>query len=173
MKTNLIITGLFMAVIICSCSTPGYLPKSDDIDVNQYGSYITVLHKSGKYTRGELIAIDSNRLIILSSPGKNIPETPEIVPIAGISHFSVKYAKPKHYGWSIPVYTLATIGHGVFLIGTAPINLIVTIAVTAGGENSFEYSEREMTYEKLKMFARFPQGIPPDVNIAGITSNFK
>jgi hypothetical protein len=25
-----------------------------------------------------------------------------------------------------------------------------------------------MTYDKLKMFARFPQGIPPDIDLASI-----
>ena len=168
MKTRLFLTGFFIAFIICSCSTPGYLPGSDNIDINQFGSYITILQKSGKYVKGELIAIDSTRLIVLPEPGLKDTLTPVIVPVTGVRSFTLKYARPKHYGWSIPVYTLATIGHGVFLIITAPVNLIVTISVTVGGETSFEYNDKKMTYDKLKMFARFPQGIPPHIDIASI-----
>lgn len=168
MKTKLFMTGLLFAAFICSCTTPKYLPKPTEIDVNQYGSYITVIQKSGKYIEGELLAIDSNNLIILQRSDSNYTKAPLIIPVNNVSHFTIKYAQPKHYGWSIPVYTLATISHGFFLIFTAPVNLIVTISVTVGGENAFTYNDKKMTYEKLKMFARFPQGIPPNIEIADI-----
>jgi hypothetical protein len=44
----------------------------------------------------------------------------------------------------------------------------VTISVTASGESAFQYSEKNMTFEKLKMFSRFPQGILPSIDIARI-----
>ena len=163
MKTNIALLGLFI-VSLCSCSSSKYLPSSDKIDVNEYGSYIKLSNKAASNIVGELIAIDTNKIIVLSEETK----TCMTVPVNEVKKFKLRYAKPKHYGWTIPVYTLATIGHGWFLILTAPVNLIVTISVTASGENAFTYNDKDMTYDKLKMFARFPQGIPPNIDLASI-----
>ena len=163
MKTKIILTGL-LAIIISSCTSPRYLPSSDKIDINQNGSYINIISKTTANIDGELIAIDSNKIVILLETTNKCMT----VPINDVKRFKLRYAKPKHYGWTIPVYTLATIGHGLFLLITAPINLIVTISVTASGENAFQYSDKNMTYDKLKMFARFPQGIPPNIDLANI-----
>ena len=163
MKNKILFIGL-LTLIISSCTSPRYLPSSDKIDVNEYGSYIKIVHKTASNIDGELIAIDSNKIIVLAEDTKKCMT----VPISEVKRFSLRYAQPKHYGWTIPVFTLATIAHGWFLILTAPVNLIVTISVTAGGENAFKYSDKNMTYDKLKMFARFPQGIPTNIDIANV-----
>lgn len=163
MKTNILFIGLLI-FLFSSCTTPRYLPSSEQIDVNEYGSYIKITHKTASNIDGELIAIDSNEIVVLSEETKKCVT----VPVTEVKHFTLRYAKPKHYGWTIPVFTLATIGHGYFLIFTAPVNLIVTISVTASGEKAFTYSDKDMTYDKLKMFARFPQGTPPNIDLASI-----
>jgi len=163
MKTRIILIGLLL-ITISSCTSPSYLPSSDKIDVNEYGSYIKISGKTKSNIDGELIALDSSKIVILTETTKKCI----IVPISDIRKFKLQYAQPKQYGWTIPLYTLATFTHGFFLIFTAPINLIVTISVAAGGENAFTYSDKNMTYEKLKMFARFPQGIPPNIDLASI-----
>ena len=163
MKNKIILTGL-LAIIISSCTSPRYLPSSDKIDINQNGSYINIIPKTTANIDGELIAIDSNKIVVLSEATNKCMT----VQINDVERFTLQYAEPKHYGWTIPVYTLATIGHGALLILTAPINLIVTASVTASGENAFQYSDKNMTYDKLKMFARFPQGIPPNIDLASI-----
>lgn len=169
MKTKMTIIVLF-AIVISSCKAPEYLPSSDMIDVNKNGSYIRVSRKSAanieasSIANGELIAIDSNNIIVLSKKTKDCI----IVPMNDVKRFELKYAKPKHYGWSIPAYTLASFAHGILGIFTVPINLIVTVSVTITGENAFIYKGKHITYDQLKMFARFPQGIPPNIDIANI-----
>lgn len=163
MKIKIIITGLF-AIIISSCTSPRYLPSSDKIDVNEYGSYISITRKKTSNIDGELIAIDSNKIIVLTENTKKCVT----VPVNEVERFSLRYAKPKNYEWTIPVYTLSTITHGYYIILTAPVNLIVTISVTVAGKNAFKYSDKNMTYDKLKMFARFPQGIPTNIGIESI-----
>jgi hypothetical protein len=37
-----------------------------------------------------------------------------------------------------------------------------------GGETAYTYSEKNMTFNSLKMFARFPQGIPVGIDLAAI-----
>ena len=163
MKTNIALIGLLI-LFLSSCSSPRYLPSSDKIDVKEYGSYIELKHKTASNIDGELIAIGSNEIVLLTEKTKMCL----VVPINEVKGFKLRYAKPKHYGWSIPLYTLATISHGFWLILTAPVNLIVTISVTASGENAFTYDDKDMTYDKLKMFARFPQGVPPNIDLASI-----
>ncbi|PKP48586.1 MAG: hypothetical protein CVT94_07790 [Bacteroidetes bacterium HGW-Bacteroidetes-11] len=163
MKTKIFIIVL-TAIVISSCSSPGYLPSSDKIDVNEYGSYIKLTQNNKSIIDGELIAIDSNQIVVLTDKEK-ICIT---VPVGEVKKFSLEYAKPKHYGWSIPVGFLLPFIHGWYSIFTIPIHLIVTISVTASGENAFKYNNKKMTYEELKMFARFPQGIPPDIDLANV-----
>ena len=163
MKTNILITGL-IAFIICSCTSPKYLPSSDKIDINEFGSYIELVRNTAPNIRGELIAIDTSKIVVLTEDANKCV----VVPVSEVKRFSLRYAKPKHYGWTIPVFTLFTATHGVGLLVTAPINLIVTISVTTSGENAFKYSDKNISYNELMMFARFPQGIPPNIDLANI-----
>jgi hypothetical protein len=159
MKTKLIITSL-IAVFLSNCNTPRYLPLVKDIGVNEYGSYINLNCNNNLFIRGELIEIDSNKIIVLNKSTNKC----ETYPIRDVQRFKLKYARARDYSWTIPISILATISHGFFLAISLPVNLIVTISVNG----AFKYSEKDMTYDKLKMFARFPQGIPPNIDISSI-----
>lgn len=169
MKTKITILVLF-AIVFGSCKTPAYLPVSDMIDVNQSGSYIKVIRKTADnieasvIVNGELIAIDSSNIVVLSKKTNYCI----IVPMNDVKRFELQYAKGKHYGWTIPVFSLASVAHGLFGIFTVPLNLIVTTWVTISGETAFMYKEKNMTYDQLKMFARFPQGIPSNIDLESI-----
>jgi hypothetical protein len=163
MKTKYILYCI-IALIISSCATPAYLPTSDNIDVNQFGSYISIVSKPNTYIRGELISIDSNKIVVLKkSTNKCV-----IVLIKEVKSFEIKYALSKNYAWSIPLLSLFSLTHGYAAIATFPLNVLVTVSVSIGSDNAFKYSNRNMTYSKLKMFARFPQGIPQRINIEDI-----
>lgn len=163
MKTKIILIGL-AAIFFYSCKSVDYLPSPNAIDVNQYGSYIRVDRNTASNINGELIAIDSSQIIVLLKTENKCTT----VPLYDVSRFRLRYAKQKHYGWTIPTTILLPFIHGFFSILSLPINLIVTISVTAAGERSFQYSNENISFETLKMFARFPQGIPPGVDLAEI-----
>jgi hypothetical protein len=162
-KINFIAVLLF-AVLVSGCKNSSYLPTYDKIDVNAHGSYIYLSEKRSHYLRGELIALDSVSVVVLNEKTHQCIA----VPVTDIRKFSLTYARPSHYGWSILLFSVLCVSHGMFAVFSLPINLIVTISVTSGGEHAFTYSEKDMTYKKLKMFARFPQGIPLTVNLADI-----
>ncbi len=168
MKTKIIFIGL-LAIMISSCSYPKYLPTSSQIDVNKFGSYIDINRHTGADIRGELISIDSNQIVVLKESAHNCVT----IPITDVKNFKLQYAKSKEYAWTNVVYTLATISHGGFLLLSLPVNLIVTISVTSSGHKAFRYSDKNMTYDNLKMFARFPQGVPPNIDLANIVKNYK
>ena len=165
MKNNIILTFL-LAIIMSSCisSRYGNLPSSDMIDINQNGSYFQVIRKTKEDIDGELIAIDSNKIIVLSRASNKCM----IVPLNDVKRFKIQYAKPKNYGWTVPMGLVLPFINGGYSVLTFPIHLIVTISVTAGAEKAFTYNDKNITYTELKMFARFPQGVPSNIDIAKI-----
>jgi hypothetical protein len=164
MKTKLYLIGI-ITLLIGGCAATGHLPTSDKIDVFEYGSFITIAHKkSDQKLRGELIALDSNTMVVLSSETRKCVS----IPVSEVRKFSLRYASPKSYGWTIPALSLLSLSHGYWSVFTIPINLIVTIAVETESRKSFRYDNENMTYEDLKMFARFPQGIPPGIALDSI-----
>lgn len=147
-----------------SCIFPKYLPSADKIDVNEYGSYIKIARKKAPSINGELIAIDSSKIFVLSEDSVKCM----IVPLIDIKWFSLRYATSKNYGWSIPLFSIASFAGGMYFIFLWPLNLIVTSSVTTGANKSFKYNNSNITYDKLKMFARFPEGIPPNVDLTTV-----
>jgi hypothetical protein len=85
-----------------------------------------------------------------------------------VKRFVLRYAKPKHYEWTIPLGIINPFIHGYYALITLPMHLIVTITESTLGENAFKYSDKNMTYGKLRMFARYPQGIPPEIDLTSI-----
>lgn len=162
MKTKIILI-LLISTILFSCVpyTPAYLPSSNQIDLSKYGSFIKLEYKDSLYYEGELIAIDNKNLIILTeSEGKC-----ESIPLKGLARFVLYSAVPKDYGVFVPLYSILTFSHGLFGIFTLPINLITTISVAIGGRNAYRYTDNNITVQELKMYARFPQGVPPNVKL--------
>lgn len=165
MKTKFTLFGVLFLAIFYGCSSSKYLPAPEQIDVNQFGSLIKVVANDGQKIRGELLAIDSVNLIVLKKDTGL--QKSSVIPLINVKRFTLRYARPKHYGWTIPVSLVATIAHGWYLSITAPVSLIVTVSVTAAGEKAYTYNNK-MSFNELKMFARFPQGIPANIDLARI-----
>ena len=157
--------GLVLMLLLGSCKAPAYLPESEDIGTHAFGSYIIIDLNEGKDLEGELISIDEEALLVLPKQGDLQIQS---VPAENIKSFTLMYAQPKNYGWSIPVSVLITASHGVFAVFTAPINIVVTSVVTSRGQKAFTYRDRDISMEELKMFARFPQGLPPQIEVVDL-----
>lgn len=161
---NKIILAGSLIFILSSCSSPIYLPSSNKINVNEHGSFIRINSQTKSSIEGELISIDSNTIIILSEKKNQC----EKIFLKDVKRFKLRYARPKHYGWTIPSIIILPFIHGYYSAITIPVNLIVTILVTSSGEIAFTYNNKNISFDKLKMFARFPQGLPLNIDIAGI-----
>lgn len=154
----------FFCFVLISCATPSYLPEPERIPNHPFGSYIKLECKAGKNFSGELISVEKDHIILLGeNTGKCV-----VVEKSQIQAFSLQYAQAKRYGWTIPVSSLVSLTHGVFAVFTLPVNLITSIAVTTGGANAFVYKSENLAYKDLKMFARFPQGLPENVLLSDI-----
>ncbi len=158
---------LFISILVFgSCRYAPYLPKANQVGTNVYGSQITVDPKNRIQIRGELLAIKDSSLFVKKSVGSI--KQPEIIriPINEILNFRLRYIKPQNYSWTIPVFSLFTASHGMFLVFTFPINLLTTVIVATSSDASFVYTKKDISFKDLNMFARFPQGIPEGIDLA-------
>ncbi len=159
---------LFIALcaFIVSCASPRYLPSSEHIDINQYGSNIKIRMIKGSPITGELIAIDSNKITVLVEKINQC----KVVSTKEMRNYNLRFASPKNYFWSIPASAAITISHGFWLLLTMPANLIATTIISVSSEDAFEYSSKEIKLEDLSMFARFPQGVPANLSLDDLTN---
>ena len=151
-------------IFIAACSVQEYLPPVKEIGSTVMGSHISLVTKSGHKSKGELIAVDTSQIVVLVFENRSSVQ----IPIHDIKSFKLRYAKAKHYWPSILLGSLISISHGWGAFFTLPLNLIVTSAVSISGADAHILSQKRINYEKLSMFARFPQGIPPNVMLEEI-----
>lgn len=163
-KNNIPWMALIVAALAVSCAAPvSYLPEQEMIGEEKHGSYIEISTYSGKLYAGELIAVGDSALVVREEfAGLSHCF---LSPILEIKSFSIRYANGKNYGWAVPLYTLGSISHGLFLIFTAPINLIATTVIAVDASRTYEMNSRVMTFEELKLFSRFPQGLPEGITL--------
>ncbi len=161
MKTKVFILSLFILFTISSCYTTSYLPQYTDISTSPNGSEIELIYRSDEYLIGELISVNELDIVVLNRT-KN---TCIAIPKNQIIDYGIRFAQPKHYGIYIPTLTLSTISHGLISIVTLPINLISTVVVAISSERAYTIDHKKITYEQLKMYARFPQGIPDGLTL--------
>lgn len=168
MKSSIFL--IFIALTLNSCLSFKHanIPKVKDIGTGYYGSYIVVKLNKGvkinnnRHVIGELIAVDNEKMIVFMV-NEQSPQ-PEKIALNDIKRFSLYYAKGPNYSFT-SLLPLSTITHGIFLIFTFPINLAVSIYDMDSAIIDFRYNQNNISFEKLKMFARFPQGIPPNVTL--------
>jgi len=51
---------------------------------------------------------------------------------------------------------------------TFPINFVTTIIITSTSEYKYTITDKNLKFEQLGMYARFPQGIPEGINLIDI-----
>jgi hypothetical protein len=137
------------------------LPQYTDIGTSPFGSEIELIYRSDEYLIGELISVNDTDIIVLNSANNSCLTIPK----QQIIDYGIRFAQPKHYGIYIPTLTLSTISHGFIAMITLPINLITTIVVAVSSERAYTIDHKKITYEQLKMYARFPQGIPEGLGL--------
>lgn len=154
---------LFFAIITIfatSCSRKAYLPKYTEYYKSIYGSYIEVRQKSVA-TRGELISVDSTQIIVLEDKTQFCNS----ILISEITSYKLLYANPPNRALTNTLNFLLTAFHGGFMIVTIPMNIASSIIIYSTTKKAYTYTNKDLKYDQLRMFARFPQGLPPHVNL--------
>lgn len=151
-------------MLLMGCKSTQYLPKAEQVGTNTHGAYIIAIEQSTYETMGELIAADSTYIIILNKRTDNC----DSVAIAKIAHFKVRFARTAFNKKLIPIYLLSTVLHGIFAAVTVPLNLLVMSSIIIKETNELQYTEQDISFEQMRMFARFPAGLPKGVRLEDI-----
>ncbi len=171
--------GLAAVLMICltGCASsvhlapPGYVPKRADLLSDVYGSYITLRTTNGQYS-GELIGMRNDSVVVLGPAYFNEILRSEILDGRLIVHQPNSYAGG--FVTMIPNVLLLTIsGYGS---DPAQLSLILTLVdilgmlpakgAESGIKNYFDLVEG---WTKVMQYARFPAGIPAEVNISTLS----
>jgi len=159
---------IFVLYSLVSCSSKFPIIKNtDNYHQSPYGAYIELriqgIQEKLQF-KGELIAAD-NKKVVIRTIGKT--ETVRPFAIKDILSYNVYYAKndKEDYTAGNILLAISTISHGFLLLFTLPINGIVFASVHSNRKNEFGYSQKQLPIEELSKFARYPQGLPPHINL--------
>jgi len=106
---------------------------------------------------------------------KTIPEPCGKLIVSGkneVVSFAVRYATSKNYAWTIPVFTLLPLSHGVFAAVTFPMNWIVIGSLTSAAKRAATFTTENVSIDQLDRFARFPQGLPENIDPKTLRLNY-
>ena len=173
-------SGWWAVVLIClaigGCAGTGapdnWLSVAKEAPQDPYGSWVTVefvkSHEE-QFLRGEFLAVDSDSLYVLSAAGD--PSDPvialsrDIIKKAKIASFDPAMANVT--GW-VAMGTISTLSHGLGAAISMPIWIIFGSAMAAGHSRSPLDYYPNLSWEELRMYARFPQGPPPGLHELGL-----
>lgn len=164
MKIKLFIC-LILPLLLGSCKAPYYVPPTKQIGIERHGSQIIITPFEDEKIKGEFIAINEDMFVILRDDTGSMYS----IPRGNIKKIKIRYAQPKQYGWAIPFFVISTVlSHGYYSAYSAPVNAVVTSGVTTTGALDFTYNNKTISDDEIQMFARFPQGIPEDIELTDI-----
>lgn len=165
MRTRELAAALVIAALSACVENPD--PRQPSIEMMQthgLGSWVVATSRAGWQVQGELISVTPQYMHILriGQPGSSLV----YLATRDVARAEVyTYESEGGLGVFGALGTLSTISHGFVLILSAPVWIIAT-SIAVASESShikLDYPEDESLAE-LAHWARFPQGIPPDVD---------
>ncbi len=147
---------------LSSCAKKGLI-YSEDFPTDVYGSDIILVTEDRKQYNGELIAVD-DRVWILQDDGRT-----QSCDTNSVMLYELRLAQRKgKLGWAATANLLLPISHGILGLITLPVSLI-TLGSLELATKKYDIKHYEITYQELRKFGRFPQGIPSEVNVHQLT----
>jgi hypothetical protein len=148
----------------CAKSTapPGWLPEPSEAPPDLYGGWVVVWSSEAgrrQAAQGELIAVEEDTVFVLSARGLIA------IPRAHITAATLTAYFPdtrRISGWGI-LGTLSTLSHGIGLILSAPVWIIGSTAAASSVSREPRLEYPQQPWEVLRMYARFPQGLPEGI----------
>jgi hypothetical protein len=170
------------AVLAAACvSNPaprGWLPPAQITAREAYGGWIVVdtaqpdrrsSPGSGlpaADVAGELIAVDSDTVFVM--PLRAVVGIPK-ARVRSATLFAYDAEWGRLVAWDV-LGTLFTVSNGGFALLTFPMMLITSTAATASRSRAprVELADSPDRWAQLRLYARFPQGMPPGIDRAGL-----
>ena len=163
------IRDLAIAIALASCATnPDPRPRSiETVQQDGHGAWIEVHLRSGGELAGELIAVDADQLrVLVGAPALAVvPVRRQAIAFADL--WAYRTEEGNYLPWGL-LGTASTVSHGYFLIFSAPIWLLTTAITSANESRAALTRYPDEPWERLSVWARFPQGMPPALTDADL-----
>lgn len=170
-----VVVALWAAGCASTTAPRGFLPDLDAMDRHVHGGWAECTLVGG-VSAGELLAVDADSVWLLS--GGHL----RAVPMHRVSSMFVTGYNADYGGlavWTV-LGTASTITHGILALLSSTVWLVVGTISTV----SYSYSSRESVtrreldepvaaaraIERLRMYARFPQGLPESLDRSTLES---
>ncbi|MCR9290604.1 MAG: hypothetical protein NXI23_24800 [Bacteroidetes bacterium] len=164
-----IILFLLGILFLGACKSPDYLSKPMDFSHHVKGLILKAEIDGKSKILGEIIEVNSEAIMIL--PIDKNTNTIMTIPKDKIQNADIIIASTSDNPTGISTWAglinLAPAGHGWFMILSVPINLVTTISIgsdAAKGTYRMKYP-KNVSWNQMSKFARFPQGIPDHINL--------
>jgi len=135
-----------------------FLPTAPEAARDGYGGWIRIRNLNDSQIEGELLAATPDTLHVLSFGGW-VAMPVNQMRVATLTAFKVPLGPIVTWG---ALGGLSTLSHGFVLILTAPAWILTSSL--AGADASRAPRVQTVDPAKLVPFARFPQGLPADIN---------
>lgn len=165
---------LVLAITTTACASvhapKGSVPKREQLLYDAFGGHMTLQVQQSSamivVESGELIAVAPDTIYLMTG-GKVKAYDKSIILSGRIVVFNT--AANSYASWTA-LLSIGTISNGVYALGTFPLTLITGIATTSAEskrKNYFDYPVE--TWEFIRRYARFPQGLPHGIPISALT----
>ena len=161
-----VVSSVCVLVFVGGCfrtSAPkGWLPTAVDAQRDAYGGWIQVDFNMGvrrNTVHGELIAATSDSVHVLTSDSLVAVPTGSVV--AGtLTAYDAQHGTLRL--WTV-LGAVSTLSHGFVLVLSAPVWAIAGSLATASASKTPRVESTDPLL--LRMYARFPQGLPPGLDV--------
>jgi len=159
------LTAALCAVGAACANNPapgGWLPEHREVAQDPYGAWVQIRRSDRTELGGEFIALHGDTLFVLTESGRLTALHSREFDQARLAYFN---SSAGLLGLWTGIGALSTISHGGFLIITLPM-WIIGGSVASGSESRapLEGVRRWSEWSELRMYARFPQGIPESLD---------
>ncbi|MDX8341251.1 hypothetical protein SLH46_18775 [Draconibacterium sp. IB214405] len=175
MKRNYIKISLIVLCLLTStCKTISTnLPKPANLQEYTKGMWMECEITDGSKAEGEILVIDDKQVLLLTSYGLTKTVNKNVITKARIDFsLTTNYPEKLQAADFIPVLAIS---HGVFMVITLPINLMIvvpTVSTHRRGSYAVEYPAK-ISWGEISKFARFPQGVPEGIDYTQLrTGNY-
>ena len=160
---------IFIFLIIPGCAPQiapiGYLPTSEETQSDTYGGWTKIQCKN-KLLSGELIAISSDSIFILSNDQLNVISKIEVIDMR-LDKYDSKSINM--FGWTT-TGIFSTISHGFGLVLSAPLWILTGSIASSYQSRKPIIKYPDSPFDDFIPFSRFPQGLPDELNIDTLKS---
>jgi hypothetical protein len=163
---------ILLTFSVSSCSKKLAAPIDKDMGLDPFGATIKVkyMQPDNKRTavQGEILATQNDSLFVLVNRGTEVSyNVIEKIAKHNIDSYLIYYARIETTN-AYMTSSLLSLLHGFFLPVSLIVNGITIAIINADQHNYYTFTSKEVEFDELYYFARFPQGIPAGINLYSI-----